>query len=86
MDPESIVRGRFCARADSEFPDAVVQPRCGRLGDLTRVRALSPAASRNSRSDANAEVVPAVSLYDNSLSDRRRWYAAESVVPPIFEN
>lgn len=86
MDPGSIVRGRFCARADSEFPDAVVQLRCGRLGDLTRVRALSPAASGNSRSDADAEVAHVVSLYDNGLSDRRLWYAAESVLPPIFEN
>jgi hypothetical protein len=86
MDPEAIARDRFCARADSEFPDAVAQLRYDRSVDLTRARALSPAASGNSRSDANDEVVPAVSLYDNSLSDRRLGYAAESVLPPIFKN
>ena len=80
------MRGKSCARADSEFPDAVAQLRCDRSVDLTRARALSLAVSGNSRSDASAEVVPAVSLYDDSLSDRRVWYAAESVPPPILEN
>ena len=86
MDLESITRGKSCARADSEFPDAEVQLRCDRSVDLTRARALSLAVSGSSRSDASVEVVLAVSLYDNSLSDRRFWYAAERVLSPIFEN
>ena len=80
------MRGKSCARADSEFPDAVVQLRYDQSVDLTRARALSLAVSRNSRSDASAEVVLAVSLYDNSSPDRRLWYAAESVLPPVLEN
>ena len=86
MDLESIMRDKSCAQADSEFPDAVVQLRCDPSADLTRARALSLAVSGNSHSDANVEVVPAVSLYDNSLSDRRLWHAAESILSPIFEN
>jgi hypothetical protein len=35
---------------------------------------------------AGAEGVRAASLYDDSLSDRRFWYAAESIFSTIFEN
>jgi hypothetical protein len=80
------MRGKSCVRADSELPDAEVQLQCDRSVDLTRARALSLAVSGNSHSDASVGAVLAVSLYDNSLSDRGLRYAAESVLPPIFEN
>ena len=80
------MRGKSCAQVDSESPDAVVQLRRGPSVDLTRARALCLGVLESSRSDEGGEVVPAVSLYDDSLSDRGLWYAAESVLPPIFKN
>ena len=86
MVPGSTTRGKSCAQAGSIFPDASVPLRYGRSADLTKARALSLGASGNSHAGADAEVVRAASLYDDSLPDRRIGYASESVLPTVFQD
>ncbi len=58
----------------------------GRFEDCTTARALSLAASRSTRSDVDDEGVLAVSLYDDSLSERRIWYSTQRIFAAIFKD